>query len=75
MPQLIPDALLDIIPPTIALFTEAGSGANLYPYFDNISLTLPPTMPGCNRIYFPSSITSYFSHFLPTTANMELLMA
>lgn len=31
VPQFIPEALFMTMPPTIALFTEAGSGANLRP--------------------------------------------
>ena len=29
VPQLMPEALLSVMPPTIALLTEAGSGRNL----------------------------------------------
>ena len=74
VPQFMPDALFMTIPPTIALLTDAGSGANLRPKGANMSFTLWPIIPGCNVICLWSLLMEYFSQFFPATIKIELLM-
>ena len=74
VPQFIPDALFMTIPPTIADFTDAGSGANLRPWGFNISLTRAPIIPGWSVMRSKSSEMEYFSQFFPATISIESLI-
>ena len=72
-PQFMPDALLQTIPPTIALPIEAGSGGKTRPYGLSTRLTWEPTIPGCKRMLLRSSLSLYFSQCLPATISTESL--
>ena len=73
-PQFMPEALLQTIPPTIALPMEAGSGGNTRPKGFSISFTRAPTMPGCRRMVSCPAPISYFSQCLPATMSTDSLM-
>ena len=75
VPQFMPEALFMTIPPTMALLTEAGSGANFRPKGANSSFTRCPIIPGCRVISLWSGDILYFSQCLPATMSMESLMA
>ena len=72
-PQFMPEALLQTMPPTIALPMEAGSGGKTRPYGFSTRFTCAPTMPGCRRMLSRSSLISYFSQCLPATMRTESL--
>ena len=74
VPQLMPEALLATIPPTMQLPIEAGSGPKCRPKGARCWFTLAPTMPGCS-VTVVSSWYSHFSQCLPATTKMLSVMA
>ena len=75
VPQLIPEALFMTIPPTIALFIDAGSGPNFLPKRLRYSLTFAPTTPGWSLTVCPLSGVDIPSQFFPATTSTESLTA
>ena len=73
VPQLIPEALFIMMPPTIQLFMDAGSGPNFLPYLERKSFTFEPITPGCKLTVNPSSSVLILSQFFPATISTESL--
>ena len=59
VPQHIPLELLAIIPPTLAVLIDAGSGPICRPIFASQPLASLPITPGCKQILSPCAETAY----------------
>ena len=56
--ERMPDELLLIMPPSVALLVVAGSGAKNRPYSASRWFKWSRTMPGCTRAQRSSALTS-----------------